>query len=166
MKFKLILVLVIISFRVSFGQPEILSYHDIKTDASGKIIPWYDENLGKSYNHVINLVWNFWDHMRQDMNGLPYYMNHQVWKPGADDTRGIGGDQLQMALSSWLLLYQFTGDERIKENMKFIAGYYLTHGLSDASAKWPDIPYPYNTLIYSGIFDGDMVIGKDFTQPD
>jgi hypothetical protein len=50
--------------------------------------------------------------------------------------------------------------------MKFIAGYYLTHGLSDASAKWPDIPYPYNTLIYSGIYDGDMVIGKDYTQPD
>jgi hypothetical protein len=93
-------------------------------------------------------------------------MNHQVWKPGVDDTRGMGGDQLQMALSSWLLLYQFTGDERIKENMKFIAGYYLTHGLSDASAKWPDIPYPYNTLIYSGIFDGDMVIGKNYTQPD
>jgi hypothetical protein len=42
--------------------------------------------------------------------------------------------------------------------MKFIAGYYLTHRLSDASAKWPDIPYPYNTLIYSGIFDGDIVI--------
>jgi hypothetical protein len=71
-----------------------------------------------------------------------------------------------MALSSWLLLYQFTGDERIKENMKFIAGYYLTHGFSAATAKWPDLPYPYNTLIYSGIFDGDMVIGKNYTQPD
>jgi len=166
MKFKLILVLVIISFRASFGQPEVLSYHDIKTDASGKIIPWFSPEPGTAYSYVIQSVWHFWDTMRVDMNGLPYYMNHQVWKAGVDDTRGIGGDQLQMALSSWLLLYQFTGDERIKENMKFIAGYYLTHGLSDASAKWPDIPYPYNTLIYSGIFDGDMVIGKDFTQPD
>jgi hypothetical protein len=166
MKFKLILVLVIISFRASFGQPEVLSYHDIKTDASGKIIPWFSPGPGTAYSYVIQSVWHFWDTMRVDMNGLPYYMNHQVWKAGVDDTRGIGGDQLQMALSSWLLLYQFTGDERIKENMKFIAGYYLTHGLSDASAKWPDIPYPYNTLIYSGIFDGDMVIGKDFTQPD
>ena len=166
MKFKLILVLVIISFRVSFGQPEMLSYHDIKTDASGKIVPWFSPEPGTAYSYVIQSLWHFWDTMRVDMNGLPYYMNHQVWKAGVDDTRGIGGDQLQMALSSWLLLYQFTGDERIKENMKFIAGYYLTHGLSDASAKWPDIPYPYNTLIYSGIFDGDMVIGKDFTQPD
>ena len=166
MRFKLILVLVIISFQASFGQPEMLVYHDIKTDASGKIIPWFSSEPGTSYSYVIQSVWHFWDTMRVDMNGLPYYMNHQVWKAGVDDTRGIGGDQLQMALSSWLLLYQFTGDERIKENMKFIAGYYLTHGLSDASAKWPDIPYPYNTLIYSGIFDGDMVIGKDFTQPD
>ena len=166
MKFKLILVLVIISFRASFGQSEILSYHDIKTDASGKIVPWFSPEPGTAYSYVIQSVWHFWDTMRVDMNGLPYYMNHQVWKAGVDDTRGIGGDQFQMALSSWLLLYQFTGDERIKENMKFIAGYYLTHGLSDVSAKWPDIPYPYNTLIYSGIFDGDMVIGKDYTQPD
>jgi hypothetical protein len=50
--------------------------------------------------------------------------------------------------------------------MKFIADYYLTHSLSPANANWPDIPFPYNTLIYSGIYDGDMVIGKDYTQPD
>jgi hypothetical protein len=166
MKFKLILMLSVISFRASFGQPEMLIYHDIKTDAAGKIIPWFSAEPGTAYSYVIQSVWHFWDTMRVDMNGLPYYMNHQVWKPGVDDTRGIGGDQFQMALSSWLLLYQFTGDERIKENMKFIAGYYLTHGFSEASAKWPDIPYPYNTLIYSGIFDGDMVIGKNYTQPD
>jgi len=166
MRLKLILLLVLISFRSAFGQPEMLIYHEIKTDASGKILPWFSTEPGSAYSFVIQSVWHFWDTMKVDMNGLPYYMNHQVWKTGADDTRGIGGDQLQMALSSWLLLYQFTGDERIKENMKFMAGYYLTHGLSEAGAKWPSVPYPYNTLIYSGIFDGDMVIGKDYTQPD
>jgi hypothetical protein len=166
MKFKLVFLLAIVSFRVSYGQSEMLVYHDIKTDATGKIIPWFSPDPGTAYNHVIQSVWHFWDTMRVDMNGLPYYMNHQVWLPGVDDTRGIGGDQLQMALSSWLLLYQFTGNDRIKENMKFMAGYYLAHGFSDSSAKWPYLPYPYNTLIYSGVFDGDMVIGKDFTQPD
>jgi hypothetical protein len=50
--------------------------------------------------------------------------------------------------------------------MCFIAGYYLTHGLSPSDSKWPDIPFPYNTLVYSGIFDGDMKAGKDITQPD
>jgi hypothetical protein len=71
-----------------------------------------------------------------------------------------------MALSSWRLLYQYTGNERIKENMRFMADYYLTHGLSPSATEWADIPYPYNTLIYSGIYDGDMVIGKNYTQPD
>jgi hypothetical protein len=47
-----------------------------------------------------------------------------------------------------------------------MADYYLSHSLSKPDDKWPDIPYPYNTLIYSGIYDGDMVIGKNFTQPD
>jgi hypothetical protein len=63
-------------------------------------------------------------------------------------------------------LYQYSGNERVKENMKFIADYYLTHSLSPANATWPNIPFPYNTMIYSGVYDGDMVIGKGYTQPD
>ncbi len=145
---------------------EKLSYHTIETDKQGNIIPWYNENPGTSFDHVINLVWNFWDTMRRDYNGLPYYMNHQVWNPYYDDPRGIGGDQFAMALSSWRLYYAYSGNENVKEDMKFIAEYYLTHGLSPGNAVWPNIPYPYNTYVYSGIYDGDMILGKNFTQPD
>lgn len=148
------------------AQTERLIYHDIKVDQSGKIIPWFSQEPGKACDNAIMSVWHFWDTMRIDMNGLPYYMNHQVWKPGVNDTRGIGGNQVQMALSSWRLLNMYSGDERIKENMKFMAEYYLSHSLSSSNAVWADIPYPYNTLAYSGIYDGDMVIGKNFTQPD
>jgi hypothetical protein len=147
-------------------QQEMLIYHPIKTDKAGKIIPWYNENPGKSYNHVINLVWNFWDTMRHDMNGLPYYMNHQVWNAAFNDPRGIGGDQFAMALSSWRLYYAYTGNEKVKANMLFMADYYLTHGLSPANCQWPNITFPYNSYIYSGIYDGDMRAGKDVAQPD
>lgn len=143
-----------------------LIYHNIKTDAEGKIVPWYSPNPGRAYGHVINLVWNFWHNMRRDYNGLPYYMSHQVWKEGVNDRRGLGGDQLQMALSSWALLYAYSGDERLVENMKFMADYYLAHSLSGPDCKWPNIPYPYNTNIYSGIYDGDMILGRGYTQPD
>lgn len=142
-----------------------LVFHPIKTDADGKIVSWYGEEAGEAFDFVINAVWSFWDTMRTDLNGLPYYMNHQVWRP-QNDPRGIGGDQLAMALSSWSLLYPYSGDERVKENIKFIADYYLTHSLSPADAAWPNIPFPYNTLIYSGKYDGDMVIGQGYTQPD
>lgn len=145
---------------------EKLIYHTIRTDKAGNILPWYNDDPGKSYSYVIDRIWNFWDTMRVDMNGLPYYMNHQVWRSDFNDPRGLGGDQIQMALSSWRLLYAYSGNERVKENMKFLADYYLSHGLSSSNSKWPNIPFPYNTLIYSGIYDGDMVIGKDFTQPD
>ena len=142
-----------------------LVFHEILTDEKGDIIPWYSENPGTAYDHVINLVWNFWENMRSDLNGLPYYMNHQVWRL-SNDPRGLGGDQLNMALSSWHLLYRYTGNEKVKENMKFLADYYLTHSLSAPDALWANIPFPYNTLIYSGNYDGDMVIGKGYTQPD
>lgn len=142
-----------------------LVFHEIRIDENGHILPWYSPDPGTSYDRVISLVWNFWESMRQDINGLPYYMNHQVWRP-SNDPRGLGGDQLNMALSSWRLLYMYSGNEKVKENMKFIADYYLTHSMSSPDAQWPNIPFPYNTLIYSGYYDGDMVIGKGFTQPD
>lgn len=146
---------------------EKLMYHPIHVNSvDNTILPWYSSDLGKSYDDVISRVWNFWDTMGKDKNGLPYYMNHQVWRGDFNDRRGIGGDQFSMALSSWNLLYAYSGNEAVKEEMKFIADYYLTHSLSAPDAAWPNIPYPYNTLIYSGIYDGDMVIGKDFTQPD
>jgi len=143
-----------------------LVFHPIKTDAQGKIVSWVGAEPGQAFDFVINAVWSFWDTMRTDMNGLPYYMNHQVWRPGINDRRGIGGDQLAMALSAWRLLYQYSGNEKVKENMKFIADYYLSHSLSPTDAVWPNIPFPYNCLIYSGRYDGDMVIGQGYTQPD
>jgi len=151
---------------VNLRAQEKLIYHPIQTDAQGKIVPWFDPDPSKAYDHMIELVWSFWDHMRQDQNGLPYYMNHQVWNANFDDPRGLGGDQLAMALSSWRLYYAYSGDERVKANMCFIADYYLTHGFSSANAEWPNLPFPYNTLVYSGLYDGDMRAGKDFSQPD
>ena len=145
---------------------EKLIYHNIRTDKQGNILPWYNDSPGISYDHILDLVWNFWDTMRVDMNGIPYYMNHQVWEPVVNDPRGLGGDQIQMALSAWHLYYVYSGNERVRENMKFMTDYYLTHGLSPSTAAWPDLPYPYNTLLYSGVYDGDMVIGKNYTQPD
>jgi hypothetical protein len=146
---------------------EILLFHPLVIEkGDSALLPWYDPDPGTSYDHILKLVWDFWDTMRMDINGIPYYMNHQVWRDGVNDPRGIGGDQLAMALSSWNLYYPYSGNERVLQNMKFIAGYYLTHSLSPPDAAWPDIPFPYNTLIYSGCYDGDMVIGKDYTQPD
>ena len=166
MKSKLSTVAILLVLGLTSRSQERLVYHNIKTDAAKNILPWYNPDPGISYDHVMHLVWKFWDTMRRDINGIPYYMNHQIWLPGINESKGIGGDQIQMALSAWRLYYQYTGDEQVKENMKFITDYYLTHSLSPAAASWPNIPFPYNTFIYSGIYDGDMVIGKDYTQPD
>ena len=78
------------------------------TRIDGSILPWYSADPGTSYDTVLMLVWNFWKNMETDSNGLKYYMNHQVWKP-EHDMRGLGGDQINMALSSWALLYAYTG---------------------------------------------------------
>jgi hypothetical protein len=151
------------------GKDSILNdtiiYHPVRVDEAGNILPWYSANCGQSYSDAIERVWKFWKNMEKDSNGMPYYMNHQVWRPG-HDRRGLGGDQLMMALSSWDLYYNFTGDTSVIANMKLMADYYLEHSLSKPSDSWPDIPYPYNMNVESGIYDGDMILGKNFTQPD
>jgi hypothetical protein len=145
---------------------DTIQYHPVRICKSdGTILPWFSANRGESYDTVIKLVWNFWKNMEVDSNGLKYYMNHQVWKP-EHDMRGLGGDQFNMALSSWALLYAYTGFPEIIEDMRYIADNYLERSLSAPEDKWPYIPYPYNTDLHSGRYDGDMRNGKGITQPD
>jgi hypothetical protein len=145
---------------------DTIQYHPVRVCKSGgSILPWFSADKGASYDTVLMLVWNFWNKMETDSNGLKYYMNHQVWKP-EHDMRGLGGDQINMALSSWGLLYAYTGYPEIVEDMRYMADTYLERSLSDPGDKWPYIPYPYNTDIHSGIYDGDMRNGKGITQPD
>jgi hypothetical protein len=145
---------------------DTIQYHAVRIiKADRSILPWFSADPGSSYDTVLMLVWNFWNSMETDSNGLKYYMNHQVWKP-EHDMRGLGGDQINMALSSWALLYAYTGDPAVIENMKYLADNYLERSLSTPSDQWPYVPYPYNTDVHSGIYDGDMRNGKGITQPD
>src|ERR1035438_4238625 len=79
--------------------------------------------------------------MRQCPNGVPMYMQHQVWKPNEEDPRGLGGDQINMALSSWNLLYGYLGDTSVRDNMTYMADYWLAHGLSGKNDPviWSDL---------------------------
>jgi hypothetical protein len=147
------------------GNTEKISYHEVKTDAQGKLMPWYGSGPSQAYDHVIRSVWDFWRNMKPCPNGVAYYLQHQVWRP-REDPRGLGGDQISMALSSWALLYNYTGDSRLLDNMRLIADYWLAHGLSKSTVQWNNLPFPYNTQQHSGIYDGDMRAGKNFLQPD
>ncbi len=162
----LLLVLALFVGRAFAQQGEMLIYHPIQTDKDGHIIPWYNPDPAIAFDHDLHIIWNFWFNMRRDPNGLQYYMQHQVFNPHMDDHRGIGGDQFMMAMSSWQLYYPYTGDENVKDNSYFLADYYLSHGMSPSNCKWPDIPFPYNTLIYSGMYDGDMLAGRGVAQLD
>ena len=141
-------------------------YHDVKVDAQGGIVPWYDPSPAVAYDHDLRLLWNFWKQMRSGPNGVPYYLLHQVWKESEDDQRGLGGDQISMALDSWNLLYGYLGDQELHRNMRAMADFWLAHGLTDEKLLYGGLPYPYNTNTQSGVYDGDMRAGKGYLQPD
>ncbi len=144
---------------------DTIEYHPVRVDQQGRLLPWRTSDLGHAYDDALWRVWRFWSSLPIDKNGQPYYMNHQVWSP-AHDRRGLGGDQLGMALSSWDLYYNYTGDAAVLANMRTIADSYLAKALSAPAHVWPNLPYPYNTNVESGVYDGDMILGRGFLQPD
>lgn len=160
-----ILVLLFVDLSGSPVFAETLGYHQIQTDRQGHLLCWASPDPAKAYDQVIRAVWVFWKNMGDCTNGVPYFYQHQVWKP-EHDPRGLGGDQLAMALSSLELLYAYLGDADARAMMVRIADYYLTHGCSSTADAWPNLLYPYNTDLHSGYFDGDMRAGKGFLQPD
>jgi hypothetical protein len=160
-------------FSAPSGAPRIpvIGYHPVHVDSTGRILPWYAEDPGKAYDHILNLVWFYWHH-------VPSYWDQQIGKPalGAIDlpkymlfrtleTAGIGGDQFAMMLSSWALYYQYSGDPEVLKNMRYQGDAYLDHSLSPASASWPNLPFPGNTQ-RKLLYDGDIVLGPGVTQPD
>jgi len=143
-----------------------LVYHDVKTDVSGAIVPWYNGSPSVAYDHDVRLLWKFWHEMRTCGAGIPYYLQHQVWKEKEDDPRGLGGDQINMAIDSWDLLYGYLGDPALHENMVMMANFWLAHGMSAPDLLYANMPYPYNLNGCSGRFDGDMRGGPGYLQPD
>lgn len=145
----------------------ILVFHEIETDQNGLILPWYSPtNLGESYDRILNLIFNYWVNLPVGTNGVKHYLQHRI----AEANDGIGGDQLAMALSSWHLYYQYTGDQAVLDNMIQIADFYLDYGLSASDALWPNLPFPYNgegdLSVGPGFFSRDLERGEGFTQPD
>lgn len=135
---------------------EFLVYHQIQTDTAGHIVPWYSTDPGTAYDHCIGLVWNFWQSLPPCPNGVPYVLQHMVWRP-EHDSRGIAGSQPAMTMHSWSRLYAYSGNEAIKQDMIRIADYVLAHGASAPNCLWPNLYYPYNTDVHSGLYDGDMM---------
>jgi hypothetical protein len=151
--------------------PQKIGYHTVRLDSAGRILPWYANDPGVAFDHTLNILWFYWNHMPAYWNvdvgqkpqgaiDLPKYMVFRTL-----ETAGIGGDQFAMMLSSWSLYYQYTGDSKVLDNMVYQADNYLEHGLSPPTAVWPDIPFPGNTEKQLK-YDGDIVLGKGVTQPD
>lgn len=142
-----------------------LSYHTIITDNNGDtILPWYSPgNRAASFDHVIWLCFEYWlimEHQSGEPN-IPYYLMHMIYV----NQNGLGGDQLAMAMSSWRLFYDYSGDDRFIDDMVLMADHVIANCLSSAGASWASLPYPYQTNTFD-VCDGDMMAGAGYLQPD
>lgn len=166
MKQRLIcgIILALLSFTAR-SQTTIV-FHTAVQDSAGRLESWYSPNHGASYDHVLGLIWNFWQDIDTCCGGQKFYMiDHAYNNPVAGNM--VGGDQFAMLLSSWALYYAYTGDTGLIKDMVYIADTYLANSLSASNDLWPDLPYPANyTNNYNAIYDGDFLLGEGFTQPN
>jgi len=166
MKKKLFSLFVLASFFSIARSQQVLVYHDIVRDSSGNLIPWYSPDLATSYDHDLGLIWNLWKNYPTDSNGLKHYMTDHTYCPTGCSNM-IGGDQFAMALSSWALLYAYTGDSSIISDMVYIANTYLAHSLTPNNYFYANVPYSANyTRPDTAIYDGDYLLGTGVIQPD
>lgn len=147
-------------------KPDTLMYHPVQTDKNGFIIPWYAAEPGRAYDHILKLLWQYWQNLPECLPGIKWYLMHRqvivsnsnyIPKGGHDD--GIGGDQIAMAMSSWRNYYAYTGDTALIRDMVYMADHYLKNGLSPADYKWPEMPFVCNPGRDHDIrYQGDWVV--------
>lgn len=157
------------------GKDKYLIFHDIQTDAHNNLLPWYNPDPAISYDYILNLTWTYWKNipgywMRNEQNfkerfGIQFPPLYLLFRTQDRADQGIGGDQFAMMLSSFNLLYDYTGDTSILNNMVFQADWYMNHSFSDSLCAWPNLPYPCNTQLLP-VYDGDLILGKGYLQPD
>ena len=138
------------------------SFHEVKTDAQGMILPWYSSDYGIAFAHAVTNAWGWRKKLGNDRGGVRYHMTHQVWSPSGDG-RGVAGLQFAQMLGPWILLYACTGDQAVIGDMTMTADIYLDNGLSGPNAAWPNLPFPYSTDVNQAVYDGDMKAGKGVT---
>lgn len=165
-KFKC-LFFIAIAFYFKTLNAQTIVYHDAVTDQNHHLIPWYNPNHGSSYELCLNTIWDFWKQIPVCCGNHKFYMIDHTWGGTQAQENMIGGDQFAMMISSWALSYAYTGDTFFVNDMKYIADTYLANSLSPETAVWSNLPYPANFSVpYMARYDGDYVLGPNFTQPD
>lgn len=146
---------------------QTIVYHEAVRDQNKNLIPWYNPNHGSSYQFCLNAITDFWKQIPTCCGNHKFYMIDHTWGGSQVQENKVGGDQFAMLISSWALLYAYTGDSFFVNDMKYIADTYLQYSLSPDTAVWANLPYPSNYSVpYLPRFDGDYVLGPNFTQPD
>ncbi|MCO5280841.1 MAG: T9SS type A sorting domain-containing protein [Chitinophagales bacterium] len=166
MRYLILLILLLVSHTKSITAQTIV-YHEAVRDQNKNLIPWYNPNHGSSYQFCLNTITDFWKAIPTCCGNQKFYMIDHTWGGSQVQENKVGGDQFAMLISSWALLYAYTGDSFFINDMKYIADTYLQYSLSPDTAVWANLPYPSNYSVpYLPRFDGDYVLGPNFTQPD
>ena len=148
------------------GPPLRLQYHDIRTDAAGMILPWSHDDPARAYDHVVAPRLGL---LAAD-GEVPERRAVLPPAPGLEARARPARPRRRPDLDGPRLLEpaaRLPGRPGGRREHA-AAGRLLARPRDDREGRsaWPNVPFPYNTDVHSGRYDGDMVAGKGFLQPD
>ena len=106
--------------------PNHIGYHEVKTDASRRIVPWYGSGPSEAYDHMVRLVFHFWmTHAEMPERG-PVLSP----APGLEARAGRSLADSAAIRSRWrsprgICSTAISAIRRIVDNMKLMADYWL-----------------------------------------
>jgi len=160
----------------AYAAGSTINTHAVVLDASGKILSWVPQQ-DQAYSTVVANAWNYLlNNVPSDpTNHMPNYYSYSYQDPDTQQSVGWPSDPgslYSMLIESAMEWYQFSGDSRVLQFAQNIANWDIGHGMTSATAVWPNVPYASGdggSLTYQGASMGNTTGVGDGTgviEPD
>ena len=121
-------------------------WHSVVLDTQGKLLAWYEPRMGRGYDHVLRLGWDFIEHKvpRDRLRGVPIYLVNSVIDPVT--LQGVYWQHnpamvYASFVDSVVGWYAYTGDDAAVAAVRGMLDYQLAHGTTPADWDWPGVPF-------------------------
>jgi hypothetical protein len=127
---------------------EGLFWHDVRLDASGKLLCWADS--ASPYDQIIRNNWEMFKSIPVQSNGYPTYFTYPEFnglndpaqplfagRPWAHNPAGL----FAMLADGATLYYAYSGDQSVMDRVRDMLDHMITSGTTSATDSWALSPY-------------------------
>lgn len=123
-----------------------LPFHEVKADAQGKVLAWFEPEKNLGWDKVLRLGWDFIEHKvpRDPKTGLKIYLINSVFEP--DTLLGKNWQHNPAMLygsfvDSVVEWYAYSGDREAVAAVREMLDHQLANGTTPTGWAWAKVPF-------------------------